>query len=76
MLRGLLYLYEITGESRFKDRAEVVYTVIARAQNEDGSWHKRFQVLDAGQAAEPGTLRHGDRRDDVGGGDGNCSTFH
>ncbi len=44
VLRGLLYLYEITGESRFKDRAEVVYTVIARAQNEDGSWHKRFQV--------------------------------
>ena len=44
VLRGLLYLYEITGESRFKERAEVVYTVIARAQNEDGSWHKRFQV--------------------------------
>jgi hypothetical protein len=44
VLRGLLYLYEITGESRFKDRAETVYTVIARGQNEDGSWHKRFQV--------------------------------
>ena len=44
VLRGLLYLYEITGESRFKERAEAVYTVIARGQNEDGSWHKRFQV--------------------------------
>ena len=44
VLRGLLYLYEITGESRFLERAEEVYTVIARGQNEDGSWHKRFQV--------------------------------
>ena len=44
VLRGLLYLYEITGESRFKERAEEVYTVIARGQNDDGSWHKRFQV--------------------------------
>ena len=44
VLRGLLYLYEITGESRFMERAEVVYSVIARGQNEDGSWHKRFQV--------------------------------
>ena len=44
VLRGLLYLYEITGESRFKERAEAVYTVVARGQNEDGSWHKRFQV--------------------------------
>ena len=44
VLRGLLYLYEITGESRFLERAEAVYAVIARGQNEDGSWHKRFQV--------------------------------
>ena len=44
VLRGLLYLYEITGESHFMERAEEVYTVIARGQNEDGSWHKRFQV--------------------------------
>ena len=44
VLRGLLYLYEITGESRFLERAEEVYTVIAKGQNEDGSWHKRFQV--------------------------------
>ncbi len=44
VFRGLLYLYEITGESRFMERAEAVYTVIARGQNEDGSWHKRFQV--------------------------------
>ena len=44
VLRGLLYLYEITGESRFLERAEEVYTVIARGQNDDGSWHKRFQV--------------------------------
>ena len=44
VLRGLLYLYEATGEERFLRRAEEVYTVIARGQNEDGSWHKRFQV--------------------------------
>ncbi len=43
-LRGLLYVYEVTGEDRFKERAEEVYAVIARGQNEDGSWHKRFQV--------------------------------
>ena len=46
-LRGLLYLYEITGETAFRDRAEEVYEVIARGQNEDGSWHKRFQVSTA-----------------------------
>ena len=44
VLRGVLYLYEITGELRFMERAEAVYAVIARGQNEDGSWHKRFQV--------------------------------
>ncbi len=43
-LRGLLYLWELTGELRFKERAEKVYAVIAAGQNEDGSWHKRFQV--------------------------------
>ena len=43
-LRGLLYVYEVTGEDRFRKRAEEVYAVIARGQNEDGSWHKRFQV--------------------------------
>ena len=43
-LRGLLYVYEATGEDRYLRRAEEVYTVIARGQNEDGSWHKRFQV--------------------------------
>ena len=44
VLRGLLYVYEATGEERFLRRAEEVYTVIARGQNDDGSWHKRFQV--------------------------------
>ena len=44
VLRGLLYLFEITGEEKFWRRAQEVYEVIARAQNEDGSWHKRFQV--------------------------------
>jgi hypothetical protein len=44
VLRGLLYVYEVTGEQRFLRRAEEVYDVIARGQNEDGSWHKRFQV--------------------------------
>ena len=43
-LRGLLYLYELTGEERFFQRAEEVYDTIARGQNQDGSWHKRFQV--------------------------------
>ena len=43
-LRGLLYLYELTGEDRFLRRAEEVYEAIARGQNEDGSWHKRFQI--------------------------------
>ena len=44
VLRGLLYVYEVTGEERFMQRAGEVYEVIARGQNEDGSWHKRFQV--------------------------------
>ncbi len=44
VLRGLLYVYEVTGEARFLQRAETVYDVIARGQNDDGSWHKRFQV--------------------------------
>ena len=44
VLRGLLYVYEATGEDRFLRRAEDVYTVVARGQNDDGSWHKRFQV--------------------------------
>ena len=43
-LRGLLYLWELTGEERFRQRADEVFSVIARGQNEDGSWHKRFQV--------------------------------
>ena len=47
VLRGLLYLHEITGEERFRQRADEVYAHIARAQNEDGSWHKRFQVSTA-----------------------------
>ena len=46
-LRGLLYVYEATGEERFKTRALAVYEVIARGQNDDGSWHKRFQVSTA-----------------------------
>ena len=46
-LRGLLYAHEATGEERFKARALAVYEAIARGQNEDGSWHKRFQVSTA-----------------------------
>ena len=42
--RGLLYLYEVTGDESFLRRAEEVWEVIARGQNDDGSWHKRFQV--------------------------------
>lgn len=44
VLRGLLYVYEVTGEDRFIQRAEAVYEIIARGQNDDGSWNKRFQV--------------------------------
>jgi len=44
VLRGLLYVYEVTGDTRYEQRAEQVYAVLARAQNADGSWHKRFQV--------------------------------
>ena len=44
VLRGLLYLYELTREQRYGDRADEVYAAIARGQNEDGSWHKRFQI--------------------------------
>lgn len=44
VLRGLLYVYEATGEDRFLRRAEEVYSVVVRGQNDDGSWHKRFQV--------------------------------
>jgi len=44
VLRGLLYVYDATGEERFLQQAKDVYTVIARGQNDDGSWHKRFQV--------------------------------
>ena len=44
VLRGLLYAYEVTGQEHFMRRAESVYDVIARGQNADGSWHKRFQV--------------------------------
>jgi hypothetical protein len=43
-LRGLLYLHEVTGDARFSARAEEVYDAIARGQNDDGSWHKRFHV--------------------------------
>ena len=43
-LRGLLYLWELTGKARFKQRAEEIFQIIARGQNDDGSWHKRFQV--------------------------------
>ena len=44
VLRGLLHVYEVTGEDRLLRRAEEVYTIVARGQNDDGSWHKRFQV--------------------------------
>ena len=57
VLRGLLYVYEATGEERFLRRAEEVYTVIARGQNDDGSWHKRFQVATPDKL--PGQLPYG-----------------
>ena len=64
-LRGLLYLWELTGEERYRQRAGEVFAVVARGQNEDGSWHKRFQVstpdrlprqLPCGMATEGTTL--------------------
>lgn len=53
-LRGLLYLYELTGEARFMRRAEAVYDAVARGQNQDGSWHKRFQVSTADKLPDQG----------------------
>lgn len=43
-LRGLLFVYEVTGDRRYRNRAEEVYAVVAQGQNDDGSWHKRFQI--------------------------------
>jgi hypothetical protein len=51
-LRGLLYVYEVTGEERFKSRALEVYEAIARGQNDDGSWHKRFQISTADRLSD------------------------
>ena len=53
-LRGLLYLYELTGQARFMRRAEAVYDAVARGQNRDGSWHKRFQVATADKLPDQG----------------------
>ncbi|MXY49316.1 MAG: hypothetical protein F4Y38_08450 [Gemmatimonadetes bacterium] len=53
VLRGLLYVYEATGEERFLRRAEDVYAIVARGQNEDGSWHKRFQVATPDRLPKP-----------------------
>ena len=53
-LRGLLYLYELTGQARFMRRAEAVYDAVARGQNPDGSWHKRFQVATADKLPDQG----------------------
>lgn len=53
-LRGLLYLYELTGQARFMRRAEAVYDAVARGQNPDGSWHKRFQVATADKRPDQG----------------------
>jgi hypothetical protein len=51
-LRGLLYAYEVTGDESLMQRATQVYEVIARGQNDDGSWHKRFQVSTADRLPE------------------------
>ncbi|MBT6146882.1 MAG: hypothetical protein HOH74_15705, partial [Gemmatimonadetes bacterium] len=51
-LRGLLYTYEVTGDKSLLQRAIQVYEVIARGQNDDGSWHKRFQVSTADRLPE------------------------
>lgn len=44
VLRGLLYVYQVTGEEVYRKRADEVFEMIARGQCEDGSWLKRFQV--------------------------------
>ena len=56
-LRGLLYLWELTGDERFGKRAGEIFAVVARGQNEDGSWHKRFQVSTPDRL--PGQLPYG-----------------
>ena len=65
VFRGLIYAYEVTNDRRYIDRAKEVFTVIVRAQNADGSWHKRFQItsderlpdqLPYGMATEGATL--------------------
>jgi hypothetical protein len=43
-LRGLLYAYELTEDARYRERAEALFATIARAQNANGSWNKRYQV--------------------------------
>ena len=43
-LRGLLIVWEVTGDESYLRRAETLYETIARAQNPDGSWNKRYQV--------------------------------
>lgn len=52
VLRGLLHVYEVTGETRYLSRAEEVFDIFAQAQNSDGSWHKRFQVSTADKLPE------------------------
>ncbi len=63
--RGLIYAYEVTSNRKYFDRANEIFTVVARAQNADGSWHKRFQItsderlpdqLPYGMATEGATL--------------------
>jgi hypothetical protein len=46
-LRGLVIAWELTGEQRFLRRAEALFEAVARGQNPDGSWNKRFQVSTA-----------------------------
>ncbi|MBT5873536.1 MAG: hypothetical protein HOH43_08970, partial [Candidatus Latescibacteria bacterium] len=57
VLRGLLHVYEVTGEARYLSRAEQVFDIFAQAQNSDGSWHKRFQVSTADKL--PGQVPYG-----------------
>ena len=65
VFRGLIYVYEVTSDTKYIDRAWEVFSIIARAQNDDGSWHKRFQItsderlpdqLPYGMATEGATL--------------------
>ena len=51
-------------------RAEEVYDAVARGQNEDGSWHKRFQVSTEAKLPDQGPYGMATEGTTLGGGNG------